>query len=65
MPSLQDIRDTITRSLPDGLTIPELLNVQPHPRDRSKEFIQLVKTVARSVTVGENKKVLVLRESVK
>lgn len=62
MPSIEDVRNLITNSPP--MTVLEFLAIIPHPRDRSKEIIKLVTTIAGIQKTDDDRKVLVLKPDV-
>lgn len=65
MPTLDEIRDRIIQSLPEGgMTVPQFINTVPHPKDRGKEFIRLTMQVAKAATTEDGRKILVLRDEV-
>ena len=52
----------ITNSMPEGMTVQGFLKSVPHPKDKSKEFIQILLKIAKSEDRGGGRKV-VLKEN--
>jgi len=63
MPTHDDIRGYIQRSMPQGMTVVQFIQNVPHPKERGSEFIKLTLQIAKKVAHEDGRQILVLKDS--